>query len=200
MATRWQNLPGLKDDVVERFKEDIGKAKKGREVDSSKLTGGAREAVREAGQRATNRNVSRAGAAQAAFTAGYEAGKAIDEKTGAGKKIVEKSGLGRLAEKAANARDKVELSQSAKDRLDDEEVDKTVREVNARQKAGEFDPENQSGPGMKRGGKVAAKYMSFSKTGKPAGMKSVTKMASGGSFRASANGIAQRGKTRGKMC
>jgi hypothetical protein len=53
---------------------------------------------------------------------------------------------------------------------------------------------------MKKGGAVkSAKFMSFSKKGKPAGMKPVTKMASGGSFRASANGIAQRGKTRGKM-
>jgi len=44
-----------------------------------------------------------------------------------------------------------------------------------------------------------AKYMSFTKTGKPDGMKPVTKMASGGTFRASANGIAQSGKTKGKM-
>jgi len=43
----------------------------------------------------------------------------------------------------------------------------------------------------------AAKYMSFGETGKPAGMKPVTKMASGGSFRSSANGIASKGKTKG---
>ena len=49
-----------------------------------------------------------------------------------------------------------------------------------------------------KGGRTA-KFMSVSKKGKPTGMKPVTKMASGGSFRASANGIAQRGKTRGKM-
>jgi hypothetical protein len=55
--------------------------------------------------------------------------------------------------------------------------------------------------GYKRGGKVMpAKYMSFSKTGKPAGMKSVTKMASGGSASSRADGIATKGKTRGKMC
>jgi len=51
-----------------------------------------------------------------------------------------------------------------------------------------------------KGGKIAkAKYMSFTETGKPAGMKSVTKMSAGGYTRA-ADGIAQRGKTRGKMC
>jgi hypothetical protein len=45
----------------------------------------------------------------------------------------------------------------------------------------------------------SAKFMSFSEDGKPAGMKSVKKMASGGSFRASANGIATKGKTKGTM-
>ena len=56
----------------------------------------------------------------------------------------------------------------------------------------------------KKGGKVAdAKYKSFSKTGKPAGMKSITKMASGGSVSKASSrgdGIAQRGKTKGRMC
>jgi hypothetical protein len=52
----------------------------------------------------------------------------------------------------------------------------------------------------KKGGNVKSeKYMSFSKTGKPAGMKSVKKMSAGG-FTKAADGIAQRGKTRGKMC
>jgi hypothetical protein len=47
-----------------------------------------------------------------------------------------------------------------------------------------------------------AKYMSFDSKGQSAGMKSVTKMSSGG-FTKSANGIAQRGLTKGtqiKMC
>ena len=42
-----------------------------------------------------------------------------------------------------------------------------------------------------------AKYMSFGSKGQPAGMKPVQKMASGGSFRASANGVATKGKTQG---
>jgi hypothetical protein len=73
--------------------------------------------------------------------------------------------------------------------------------------------------GMKKGGKVkpAAKYMSFTEKGKPAGMKSVQKYAAGGAIKASkmgsvktskpsmgsasrrADGIAQRGKTKGRM-
>ncbi len=60
------------------------------------------------------------------------------------------------------------------------------------------------GATYKKGGKVnSAKYMSFSKTGKPDGMKSVTKMASGGSVSKASkrgDGIAQRGKTKGRMC
>jgi len=210
MATRWDNLPGLTDDVVARDREDTAKAKKGREVDSSKLKGGAKEAVREAGQRAENRKVGRRGAGVAAFEIGYGVGRTIDEKTGLGKKMVEKSGLGDAAEKAANRRDKVELSKDAKARLDEEEVDNYRRETDSAEKARrEYsgrkedgtrlpDEESYKGDGMKKGG-MTAKFMSFSKKGKPAGMKPVTKMASGGSFRASANGIAQRGKTRGKM-
>ena len=52
--------------------------------------------------------------------------------------------------------------------------------------------------GKAKGG-MTAKFMSFSKKGKPAGMKSVTKMASGGSASSRADGCAVKGKTRGKM-
>jgi hypothetical protein len=196
---------------VERAKEDFAKGKKGRNVDSSKLTGGAKEAVREAGRRAENRNVGRAGAGQVMFEIGYGVGRKIDEKTGLGKKMVDKSGLGDAAEKAANRRDKVELSKDAKARLDEEEVDNYRRETDANEKArreysGRYEDgtrlpseENYKGDGMKKGG-MTAKFMSFSKKGRPAGMKPVTKMASGGvTASRRADGIAQRGKTRGKM-
>jgi hypothetical protein len=166
MATRWDNLPGLKDDVFARDREDTAKAKKGREVDSSKLKGGAKEAVREAGQRAENRKIGRRGAGLGALEAGYMIGREIDEKTGLGKKMVDKSGLGDLAEKAGKSRDKVELSKSAKERLQDEEVDEAVRSTRAAEKArreysGRYedgtrlpDEESYKGDGMKKGGKV----------------------------------------------
>jgi hypothetical protein len=203
MATRWDNLPGLKDDVVARDREDTAKAKKGREVDSSKLSGGAKDAVREAGKRAENRKVGRRGAGVAAFEIGYGVGRAIDEKTGLGKKMVDKSGLGSAAEKAANRRDRVELSKDARARLDEEEVDNYRRETEAEDKERKAysgkDEENYKGDGMKRGG-MTAKFMSFSKRGRPAGMKPVTKMASGGMTASRrADGIATKGKTRGKM-
>ena len=51
-----------------------------------------------------------------------------------------------------------------------------------------------------KGGVTGKKYMSFSKTGKPAGMKTATKMASGGKTASSrADGCCTKGKTRGKM-
>jgi hypothetical protein len=203
MATRWDNLPGLKDDVFERDREDTAKAKKGREVDSSKLTGGAKDAVREAGKRAENRKVGRRGAGVAAFEIGYGVGRKLDEATGIGKKIVDKSGLGSAAEKAANRRDKVELSKDAKARLDEEEVDNYRRETEAEDKARKAysgkDEESYKGDGMKKGG-MTAKFMSFSKKGRPAGIKPVTKMASGGMTASHrADGIATKGKTKGRF-
>jgi len=62
---------------------------------------------------------------------------------------------------------------------------------------------NAGASAMKKGGVAkSAKYMSFSKTGKPAGMKKVTKMASGGSVSSAskrADGIATKGKTKGRF-
>jgi hypothetical protein len=191
MATRWDNLPGLKDDVVARDREDTAKAKKGREVGSSKLTGGAKDAVREAGQRAENRKVGRRGAGVAAFEIGYGAGRALDEKTGLGKKMVDKSGLGSAAEKAANMRDRVELSKDAKARLDEEEVDNYRRETEAEDKARKAysgkDEESYKGDGMKRGGRVKK----MASGGMTSGASSASKRA---------DGIASRGKTRCKIC
>ena len=77
------------------------------------------------------------------------------------------------------------------------------RELLKRSDEGEYAAPGYGDQGqfLKKGGKVnLAKYMSFSKTGKPAGMKSVTKMASGGSASSRGDGIAKRGKTKGRMC
>jgi hypothetical protein len=195
-GTRWSGIPGGKDDVFDRIKEDVAKGKKGRDVDSSKLSGGAKEAVREAGRRADTRNVGRGGAAQAALSAGYELGREIDESgipftggvgKGIGKKVVDKSGLGRAAEKSANSHDKVELSKSSKERLADMEIDETMREVDRDIKAtkeysGKDKPSEYRGDdAFKRGGKVK-------------------KMASGGMTASRrADGIATKGKTKCKM-
>jgi hypothetical protein len=195
-GTRWSGIPGGRDDVFDRIREDAAKGKKGRDVDSTKLSGGAKEAVREAGRRADTRNVGRAGAGQAAFSAGYELGREVDESgipftggvgKGVGKKLVEKSGLGRAAEKSASSRDKVELSKSSKERLADMEIDETMREVDrdikaAKEYSGKDKPSEYRGDdAFKRGGKVK-------------------KMASGGMTASRrADGIATKGKTKCKM-
>jgi len=189
MATRWDNLPGLNDDVVKRSAEDYRKLQKAKNIDSSDLKGGARRSVIEAGGRAVNRNIGRAGAA---LEAGYGLGRAIDEKTGVGKQIVDKSGLGDLAERVANSRDKVELSEDAKKRiargdLDSEEVIPSKKKkssgsknisVEGKMYAGrnpEIDDDTrEAAGGYKRGGKVVSKASSR------------------------ADGIAQRGKTKGR--
>jgi hypothetical protein len=176
MATRWSKVPGGDDDVIERSREDVQKVRKGLNVDKSNLKGGARDAVREAGSRAGARLVNRAGAAQLAFTGGYEAGRALDEKTGVGKKMVEKSGLGDLAEKAVNRRDKVELSKSAKERVDEDdrfkEVERVLRETDEDIESSKYG----KGDKLKRGGRV-----SVSKASRRA------------------DGIATKGKTRGRI-
>jgi Tfp pilus assembly protein FimV len=61
------------------------------------------------------------------------------------------------------------------------------------------DVDSASAPVKKAKGGMTAKFMSFSKTGKPAGMKKVTKMASGGSASSRADGVATKGKTNCKM-
>jgi len=142
MATRWDNLPGLNDDVVERSIEDYKKMKKGQNVDSSKTKGSAREIVREAGQRGQNRNAGRAGLAGAALQAGYESGRALDERTGVGKKMVGgSSALKAIADKMGES-DRVKLSEDSKDRIAHAENAKALREVDAEKE------------GMKKGGKV----------------------------------------------
>jgi hypothetical protein len=150
MATRWDNVPKPTDDVVKSAKEDVAKAKKGRDVDSSKLTGGAKEAVREAGKRAFNRNIGRGGAAGAALQGGYDLGRAIDEKTGAGKKLVDKLGLG---DNAGSRRDKVELSEDSKSRLDEMDTDRVMREVDDEIKASKYAKKDESSD-FKKGGSV----------------------------------------------
>ena len=194
-GTRWSGIPGGRDDVFERIREDAAKGKKGRNVDSSKLSGTAKEVVREAGRRADTRNVGRGGAAQAALSAGYALGREVDENgipftggvgKGIGKKLVDKSGLGKAAEKAVNRRDKVELSKSSKERLDEMEVDEALREVDREIKASKYaekdkPSEYRGDDEYKRGGRVK-------------------KMASGGMTASKrADGIATRGKTKCKM-
>jgi len=92
----------------------------------------------------------------------------------------------RGVQKPANFDAIEEAKRDAKDRADAKKQEKAYNES--------LTTENKAKGGM------TAKFMSFSKTGKPAGMKKVTKMASGGMTASSrADGCCSKGKTRGKM-
>ena len=163
-------VPHPKERVIDSQKADLERIKKG--MDTSETRPQNRAQVQNAAGRAITRTAGRAGLAGAAFEGGYEAGRAIDEKTGLGKKIVEKSGLGDLAERAVNSRDKVELSKESKERIaKNEPVEARFRKSEAKEESPE----------------MATHY-------KPDNFKS------GGMASSRADGIAQRGKTRGRMC
>lgn len=130
MATRWQSVPGMDEDVVQRTAEDIGKVRKRMNVESSGVKGGAKDSVREAGGRAARRLGVRAGMAGAALQGGYDLGRAIDESTGVGKKMVDKAG--KAIDRAASG-DRVTLTKEAKQRVEDEDnfqaMQRALREV-----------------------------------------------------------------------
>jgi len=163
--------PNLREDVARGVKPDAERIQKGRNTSETRTQNRAQ--VQNAAGRAITRMASRAGLAGAALEGGYEAGRAIDEKTGLGKKIVEKSGLGDLAERVANSRDKVELSKEAKERIaKSEPVEARFRKSETKEESPEmathYKPDN-----YKSGGATASRR---------------------------ADGIATKGKTRGKMC
>ena len=185
MATRWDSVPKFDDDVVKSAKEDLAKGQKGRNVNESSLRGGAKEAVREAGRRAENRNFGRAALAGAALQGGYEMGRALDEKTGVGKKMVDKSGLGDLAEEMATPSERVELSEESKARIARGDLDKPKAKAStgkdseggggARSEAKNrmlMENREPKDEAMKRGGKVKS---SASKRGDGIATKGFTK-------------------------
>lgn len=135
---------------------------------------------KDAAGRALLRTAGRTGLQGAALEAGYRLGRKWDEETGIGKNLVEDTGLGKMSERMAKPSEKVELSDYAKQKLNEEEVDdltrKTKAEVNAERASKKDQEKFDEEKVYKRGGRV-----------------SVSKASSRG------DGIAQRGKTKGKM-
>lgn len=160
MATRWQSVPGMDENVVERVAEDIGKVRKRMNVESSGVKGGAKESVRDAGARARNRLGVRAGMAGAALQGGYDLGRAIDESTGVGKKMVDKAG--KAIDRAATG-DRVELSKDAKRRIEDEEnfqtVQRALREVDEEDGRKYAKGGSVRGGGCEQRGKTRGKFV-----------------------------------------
>lgn len=181
--------PNLREDVVRGAKQDAERIGKG--MNSNAASAWNRSQQQNAAGRAITRMTGRAGLAGAAFEGGYEAGRAIDEKTGLGKKIVEKSGLGDLAERAVNSRDKVELSKESKERIakGDLEEKRANSQKMSRTKETESEPAGKYHPGRNEDITEDSR-------------ESAGGYKAGGKINASrrADGIAQRGKTRGKVC
>jgi len=202
MATKWDRVPNIREeDVVKGVGEDIKKALKS----TNGLRGAAVDSVEEAASRAASRLGGRGKLALGALGAGYTAGRLIDNATGIGKTLVDASGLGDMAADAATSGDRVTLTKDAQERIEKGALDKkpVKRSVSKTTISAEPAPmmkeEKDYGPGirddigapkepggdlMKRGGKVKHH-------------------AKGGITRSSpskrADGIAQKGHTKGRM-
>lgn len=185
-------FPNLQEDVIASQRADIERVRKGlnptansRNLYNSDIN---LRRQQEAGGRATLRSVGRAGLAGTAFEAGRAVGEEIDRrnpKVGeAAEALIEKSGVGALARRGAVSPGRVELTDEARQQLIDKEVDEAVRESNekAAEKRAAQKMEDAREKALRRGANEG-----YAKGG----------MVSSASKRG--DGIAQRGKTRGKV-
>jgi hypothetical protein len=179
--------PNLREDVIASQSADNERIKRGLNADAARANN--RKTQQEAGGRAITRTGGRAGLAALAGEAGYALGRKIDEETGVGKKLIDKT-VGPSIDRAVASKDRVTLSPEAKARIEAGELEEKAsvkpmkRTMDSASPEGKMRPgrneeiddeTRESAGGYKRGGKVN----SASRRG---------------------DGIAQRGKTRGKMC
>ena len=177
--------PNLREDVIASQDADNDRIKRG--LDTSKTRPQNRSQVQNAAGRAITRTGGRAGLAALAGEAGYALGRKIDEETGVGKKLIDKT-VGPSIDRAVASKDRVTLSPEAKARIEAGELEEKAsvkpmkRTMNSASPEGKMRPgrneeiddeTRESAGGYKRGGKVN----STSRRG---------------------DGIAQRGKTKGK--
>ena len=186
MATRWDKLPNPMQYDTKTAGKDADAVQKALNPPKH-IKGGALDSVRAAGMRGGTRLGGAAGLAGLAYEGGKFIGRKIDEETGAGKKIVDET-VGPSIDRVIGAQDRVTLSPEAKARIDAGELDKKETKPRTRKTEGsspegklqpgrnpEIDDETrESAGGYKKGGKVSASNR--------------------------ADGIAQRGKTKGRMC
>ena len=178
--------PNLREDVVASQSADNERIRRGLNADAARANN--RRTQQEAGGRAITRTGGRAGLAALAGEAGYALGRKIDEATGIGKKLIDKT-VGPSIDRAVASQDRVTLSPEAKARIAAGELEEKAEAPKARRRIMDSEsPEGKLRPGRneeiddetrenaggyKRGGKVN----STSRRG---------------------DGIAQRGKTKGK--
>ena len=177
--------PNLREDVMASQRADNERI--GRGLDTSGTRPQNRSQVQNAAGRAITRTGGRASLAGLAGEAGYALGRKIDEETGVGKKLIDKT-VGPSIDRAVASKDRVTLSPEAKARIEAGELEEKAsvkpmkRTMDSASPEGKMRPgrneeiddeTRESAGGYKRGGKV-------------------------NSASSRGDGIAQRGKTKGK--
>ena len=119
MATKWDKVPSLNEDVGRGVSEDAGKVKK---AFTSTAKGAAKDAVKNAGIRAGSRLASRASLAGTAAQLGWDVGRAVDKTTGIGKKIVDSTVGDDIESSITRGHGDENLSADTKRRLKDGEA------------------------------------------------------------------------------
>jgi hypothetical protein len=188
MATRWDKLPDPKKYNTKEMGKDVRAAGKALNPPSH-IKGGALDAVKAAGVRGGTRLGGSAGAAAAALQGGYDLGRDLDERTGIGKKIIDKT-VGPSIDRAVASQDRVMLSPEAKARIAAGELEEKAEAPKARRRVSESEsPEGKLRPGRNPeiDDETRENAGGYKRGG---GVVSASRRA---------DGIAQRGKTKGKM-
>jgi len=185
-------LPNLREDVMASQSADSDRIRRG--LDTSETRPQNRAQVQNAAGRAITRIAGRAGLAGLAGEAGYALGRKIDEETGVGKKIVDKT-VGPSIDRVVASKDRVTLSPEAKARIEAGELEekasvKPTKQTPMKRTMDSASPEGKMRPG--RNEEID------DDTRESAGGYKHGGSVSSASKRA--DGIARRGKTRGKMC
>lgn len=179
--------PNLREDVMASQRADNERIGRGLNADAARANN--RITQQEAGGRAITRTGGRAGLAALAGEAGYALGRKIDEETGIGKKLIDKT-VGPSIDRAVASQDRVTLSPEAKTRIAAGELEEKAEAPKARRRVSESEsPEGKMRPG--RNEEIDDETRENAGGYKRGGVVSASRRA---------DGIAQRGKTKGRMC
>lgn len=179
--------PNLREDVMASQDADTDRIKRG--LDTSETKPQNRSQVQSAAGRAITRSLGRAGLANLAAEAGYAAGRKLDEETGVGKKLIDRT-VGPSIDRAVASQDRVTLSPEAKARIAAGELEAKETPTKPRMRMTEnSSPEGKLRPG--RNPEIDDETRESAGGYKKGGAVSASRRA---------DGIAQRGKTKGRMC
>ena len=188
-------MPNLREDVIASHSADFDRVERG--LDTSKTRPQNRSQVQNAAGRAITRTVGRAGLAGLAGEIMYALGRKLDEETGIGKKLIDKT-VGPSIDRVVASQDRVTLSPEAKARIEaGEQEEKEVVAKSRKRNTESESPKGKMRPGRNEeiDDETRENAGGFKRGGK------VKKMNSGGMTASRrADGIAQRGKTKGRMC